>query len=520
MPSVFPERVKGLKITRKLTISIVCLVLSLAFCVWAVLAWFAANSEADAAGMNISVSSDDLGIGLLVYPLEQTGENSYVIKKGADGNPVQGSTSLNMPAYTSGECTAVLIAITVSNSAADMQYSDVPISLSCSGGAQLGAYSAAENKFSCAISNAVTVWSADTTAGGETEERGDDVYSKKSNSETEPGNEQSFVDAAAQPVEKQSVLQLSPLMEIDAYPDKVTANYIMDYSPELMSWLYGLALGALGAGSDSPELTASIDFADDLTFNIGSGTGTEVHVHEWETEWSHDETHHWRACTSEDCEERSEVAEHSGEWTVTRQPTATEEGLRERDCEVCGRHQSETIPVISEDPVEHSFAFSYEELQNQITAEGGTLADAVALTSAHFANNATNSFISLTGSGSADYRQGNAGECIQMRGDALSVTFLGTGTLTVTVRSTGTGAQGCFALKDASGNYIAAASRNNEDGDVTIEGANGTYYMVTGGFTTYTFNITQSGTYTVSQFEDGTYSGALRVSALTMTDIY
>ena len=102
-----------------------------------------------------------------------------------------------------------------------------------------------------------------------------------------------------------------------------------------------------------------------------------------------------------------------------------------------------------------------------------------------------------------------------MRGDALSVTFLGTGTLTVTVRSTGTGAQGCFALKDASGNYIAAASRNNEDGDVTIEGANGTYYMVTGGFTTYTFNITQSGTYTVSQFEDGTYSGALRVSALT-----
>ena len=66
MPSVFPERVKGLKITRKLTISIVCLVLSLAFCVWAVLAWFAANSEADAAGMNISVSSDDLGIGLLV----------------------------------------------------------------------------------------------------------------------------------------------------------------------------------------------------------------------------------------------------------------------------------------------------------------------------------------------------------------------------------------------------------------------------------------------------------------------
>ncbi len=343
MPSVFPERVKGLKITRKLTISIVCLVLSLAFCVWAVLAWFVANSEADAAGMNISVSSDDLGIGLLVYPLEQTGENSYVIKKGEDGNPVQGSTSLNMPAYTSGECTAVLIAITVSNSAADMQYSDVPISLSCSGGAQLGAYSAAENKFSCAISNAVTVWSADAIAGGETEERGDDVYSKKSNSETEPGNEQSFVDAAAQPVEKQSVLQLSPLIEIDAYPDKVTANYIMDYSPELMSWLYGLALGALGAGADSPALTASIDFADDLTFNIGSGTGTEVCEHVWtyaqlDQTAANYSTHHNAVCSK--CGETQEEEHVWGEWTEN-----AETGMRERFCLKCQYNHTEAIPA-------------------------------------------------------------------------------------------------------------------------------------------------------------------------------
>lgn len=340
MPSVFPERVKGLKITRKLTISIVCLVLSLAFCVWAVLAWFVANSEADAAGMNISVSSDDLGIGLLVYPLEQTGENSYVIKKGEDGNPVQGSTSLNMPAYTSGECTAVLIAITVSNSAADMQYSDVPISLSCSGGAQLGAYSAAENKFSCAISNAVTVWSADTTAGGGTEERGDDVYSKKSNSETEPGNEQSFVDAAAQPVKKQSVLQLSPLIEIDAYPDKVTANYIMDYSPELMSWLYGLALGALGAGADSPELNASIDFADDLTFHIGSGTGTEVCEHEWtyaqlDQTAANYATHHNAVCSK--CGEKQEQEHDWSEWT---EPV---NGQHSRSCTLCGQTVTENV---------------------------------------------------------------------------------------------------------------------------------------------------------------------------------
>lgn len=502
-----------MKVTKKLVTSLICLALSLAFCVWAVFAWFTATSSARAGGMSVSVSNSDLGIGLLVYPLEKTGENSYRIKRDESGNLAEGSLSLDMPGYTTEDCTAVLVAITVSNSAADMEYADVPIYVTCSGSAGLGEY--ADDSFACAISNAITIWGADTAAGGGTEDRGDDLYSKKSNSEAEPKNEQSFVEISSGSVVKSSSLELSPLIEIAAYPDKVTANYIVDYSPELMGWLYGLALGQSGA-----SLGASISFSDDITFNIGEGTGTEVHVHEWSGVWSVNETHHWHECTAEGCDARTDEAEHSGEWTVTTPPTTTQEGLRERDCQVCGYHQSETIPVISEEPTAHEFAFSYEELKNQITAEGGALADSVELTSAHFANNAVNSFISLTGSGSAYYRQGSAGECIQMTGDALSVTFRGTGTLTVTVRSTGNSAHGCFALMDADGNYIAAADRDNEDGDATLTGANGTYYNVTGGFTTYTFNITQSGTYTISQFADGAVTGALRVSALAMTDMY
>lgn len=493
-----------MKITRKLTISIVCLVLSLAFCVWAVLAWFAANSEADAAGMNISVSSDDLGIGLLVYPLEQTGENSYVIKKGADGNPVQGSTSLNMPAYTAGECTAVLIAITVSNSAADMQYSDVPISLSCSGGAQLGAYSAAENKFSCAISNAVTVWSADTTAGGETEDRGDDVYSKKSNSETEPGNEQSFVYAAAQPVKKQSVLQLSPLIEIDAYPDKVTANYIMDYSPELMSWLYGLALGALGAGSDSPALTASIDFADDLTFNIGSGTGTEVCEHVWtyaqlDQTAANYSTHHNAVCSK--CGETQEQEHDWSEWT---EPV---NGQHSRSCTLCG--QTETQPVVTE----HNYSFTMSNLEEAL---GGSPADHTLLTAEAIAS-ASSGFITLIlpeGISENDEYRTQSGGCIELRDNQLQVEFQGTGTITVYARSTSAENVSDIGLQDEQGNWITATYQSSNVGTTTAG-----YYTVTGtDFIELTFNISEAGKYYIVNPQNS--NRAVRINEIKMTDNY
>ncbi len=45
---------------------------------------------------------------------------------------------------------------------------------------------------------------------------------------------------------------------------------------------------------------------------IACGTSDNEHVHTWATEWSHDGAEHWHACGVDGCDERNEVAAHSG----------------------------------------------------------------------------------------------------------------------------------------------------------------------------------------------------------------
>lgn len=63
--------------------------------------------------------------------------------------------------------------------------------------------------------------------------------------------------------------------------------------------------------------------------------------HSYGTEWESDTDSHWHECT---CGERSDEGTHTfGEWTVTKEATAAEDGSRERECSVCGYVQSEII---------------------------------------------------------------------------------------------------------------------------------------------------------------------------------
>ena len=60
-------------------------------------------------------------------------------------------------------------------------------------------------------------------------------------------------------------------------------------------------------------------------------------------DWQKDETQHWKECR---CGEKTEVGNHTfGDWTITKEPTTTETGSRERTCSVCKYTQEETIPV-------------------------------------------------------------------------------------------------------------------------------------------------------------------------------
>ena len=60
-------------------------------------------------------------------------------------------------------------------------------------------------------------------------------------------------------------------------------------------------------------------------------------------DWQSNDTQHWKECR---CGEKTEVGNHTfGEWTITKEPTTTETGSRERTCSICKYTQEETIPV-------------------------------------------------------------------------------------------------------------------------------------------------------------------------------
>ena len=63
-------------------------------------------------------------------------------------------------------------------------------------------------------------------------------------------------------------------------------------------------------------------------------------------EWTIDETRHEQKYAL--CGEivTAQAAHAFGEWTVVREATATEDGCKERECEVCGYTAAEAIPAI------------------------------------------------------------------------------------------------------------------------------------------------------------------------------
>lgn len=70
-------------------------------------------------------------------------------------------------------------------------------------------------------------------------------------------------------------------------------------------------------------------------------------THTPEENWRYDENNHWHKCDG--CSEQLDKATHTyGDWTVTKQPTATESGEKERTCSVCGYKQIETVPMTGE----------------------------------------------------------------------------------------------------------------------------------------------------------------------------
>lgn len=66
--------------------------------------------------------------------------------------------------------------------------------------------------------------------------------------------------------------------------------------------------------------------------------------HNYGDEYRLDENHHWKECV---CGYITDRAEHTfGDWHVTKDATATEKGVKERICSVCGYKETAEVPAI------------------------------------------------------------------------------------------------------------------------------------------------------------------------------
>ena len=66
------------------------------------------------------------------------------------------------------------------------------------------------------------------------------------------------------------------------------------------------------------------------TFQYGNPLG-----HDYDTEWSQDETHHWYVCKR--CQDVAELEEHTASgWVTDKAATAKADGKRHKECTVCG----------------------------------------------------------------------------------------------------------------------------------------------------------------------------------------
>ena len=73
------------------------------------------------------------------------------------------------------------------------------------------------------------------------------------------------------------------------------------------------------------------------------------HTHAYGEEWKTDEKNHWKEC---ECGAKSEEAEHSFEWKVDKEATATEAGSKHEECTVCGYQKAAVeIPATGNEEV-------------------------------------------------------------------------------------------------------------------------------------------------------------------------
>lgn len=130
--------------------------------------------------------------------------------------------------------------------------------------------------------------------------------------------------------------------------------------------------------TDSKDGETEFDFdrsVTEQTFIYASYIST--HTHDWSDKYQYDENNHWHECLTPDCpitdnSQKEGFGEHTyGEWTVTKQPTVSEYGEKERRCTVCGRKETESVEKLPEDGHTHSYTGKQEIIKEPSCTEEG-----------------------------------------------------------------------------------------------------------------------------------------------------
>lgn len=193
-------------------------------------------------------------------------------------------------------------------------------------------------------------------------------------------------------------------------------------------------------------------------------------------------------------------------------------------------------PGPSGEPVAHTYTYSWVDLTTAAgysTDETQTETDKQALTQANFTGN--NAFITVVDASTLTWRNyKQAKGAFEMKGEGISVTFQGTGTITIGFCSTGGNNTSGFALVDSNGAWLEATSTTadkvaadetiaegyvNKAGLYTVKGTTAgtvTYTIETAG----TYKFYSSYSYEDTSKDVGAASRGCRISAITMTDNY
>lgn len=97
------------------------------------------------------------------------------------------------------------------------------------------------------------------------------------------------------------------------------------------------------AVSIKKDANAKVENPENAGLDTDKNGNLVPHEHVFGDAWVSDETGHWHACA---CGEKKDVAQHTFQWVVDKEATATENGSKHEECTVCGyAKQAVVIPA-------------------------------------------------------------------------------------------------------------------------------------------------------------------------------